>query len=135
MLASGRPVIAGAMPNTAVQEVEDGVVVPPSDSVAMADAICRLIANPQERRELGARAAERAIEHWGKDRILLGFELQLKQLLAGNAVLDLSRAKPDLIWWSAVQRIWLPSEAWWFIPFHPSSPNIWRNVGDIRIHT
>jgi colanic acid biosynthesis glycosyl transferase WcaI len=92
MLASGRPVIAGAMPNTQLaQEVEGcGVVVPPSDSVAMADAIRKLMFNPQERRELGARAAERAIEHWGKDRILLGFELHLKHLLAGNTVLDLS---------------------------------------------
>jgi len=92
MLASGRPVIAGAKPNTQLaQEVEGcGVVVPPSDSAAMADAIRKLMINTEERRELGERAAKRAIEHWSKDRILLVFEQHLKRLLAENAVLDLS---------------------------------------------
>jgi len=90
MLASGRPVVAGAKPNTQLaREVEGcGVVIPPGDSAAMADAVRWLMDNPRERARLGARAAERAIEHWGRDRILLRFESDLEHLWARNTVLD-----------------------------------------------
>jgi colanic acid biosynthesis glycosyl transferase WcaI len=90
MLASGRPVVAGAGPNTQLaREVEGcGMVIPPGDPVAMASAIRHLMDNPQERMQFGARAAERAIEHWSKDRILLRFESDLERLKAQNTVLD-----------------------------------------------
>jgi glycosyltransferase involved in cell wall biosynthesis len=47
----------GGMPEV-VQDGENGLVVPPSDSAALAKAIERLIADPVERRVLGERARE-----------------------------------------------------------------------------
>jgi colanic acid biosynthesis glycosyl transferase WcaI len=95
MLASGRPVIAGAKPHTQLAcEVEGcGVVVPPGDSAAMVGAVRRLMDNPQERAQLGARAAERALEHWAKDCILRRFESDLEHVRTQNTVFDQSLGK------------------------------------------
>jgi colanic acid biosynthesis glycosyl transferase WcaI len=58
MLASGRPVIATCRPGTELAEIvaQCGVVVPPHDSLALANAIGSLAENPLLRRELGRRA-------------------------------------------------------------------------------
>jgi colanic acid biosynthesis glycosyl transferase WcaI len=79
MLASGKPVIAGAHAHTQLaQEVEGcGLVVPPGDTQAMAAAVRSLLAAPQLQASLGAAAALRARERWSKDEILLRFETQL----------------------------------------------------------
>lgn len=85
MLASGRPVIVGAQDGTQLaKEVEGcGIVVPPGQPAAMAAAVRRLIVQPQERAVLGSHAAERAAEHWSKDRILARFEGVLTALARG----------------------------------------------------
>jgi colanic acid biosynthesis glycosyl transferase WcaI len=58
MLASGRPVIATCHAGTEIDAVvsQCGVVVPPEDSEATADAILRLVEEPGMRHELGRRA-------------------------------------------------------------------------------
>ncbi len=91
MLASGRPVVAGAVPGTQLaQEVSGcGIVVPPGDPAAMAAAIRQLMADPLGRTSLGASAAARAVAHWSKDSILTCFEAHLKSLVEGKALLDL----------------------------------------------
>ena len=82
MLASGRPVIAGAVSGTQLaQEVEGcGIVGPPGDPAAMAAAIRGLLADPHQCSMLGKKAAKRAIVHWSKDVILAHFEEQLQGL-------------------------------------------------------
>ena len=72
MLASGRPVIATADPDTALaDEVRGaGLVVPPGDVVAAAQALTRLLDDPALRTELGAEARRRAEERWDMGAIL-----------------------------------------------------------------
>src|SRR5262249_33216861 len=61
MLASGKPVVAGAAPETAIARAIDGagIAVPPGDALRMAAAIRMLADLPQRREILGARARER----------------------------------------------------------------------------
>ena len=78
MLASGRPVAATTVPGTGLHaEVEGcGVVTPPGDAQALAEAIAALADDPERRAVLGQAAAQRAAERWRKDAIIdraLGF--------------------------------------------------------------
>jgi putative colanic acid biosynthesis glycosyltransferase WcaI len=68
MLASGRPVIATCRPGTEIGEIvsQCGLVVPPHDSLALANAIAALADQPALRREFGRRA--RAIAEVRFDR-------------------------------------------------------------------
>ncbi|MBB4122689.1 WcaI family glycosyltransferase [Martelella radicis] len=72
MLASGRPVVATALPSTALaSEVEGaGIVVPPGDGEAMASAIEELLDQPDKRLSLGKMARERALTRWDMTAIL-----------------------------------------------------------------
>lgn len=83
MLASGRPVIAGARAGTQLaQEMEGcGRVVAPGDPMAMAGAVRELMAAPQERARLGAQASRRAKDRWAKTAILSQFEAALIALV------------------------------------------------------
>jgi glycosyltransferase involved in cell wall biosynthesis len=59
--ASGRPVVAtriGGLPEI-IEDQVDGILVPPDDPEALADAIERLIADPELARRIGTTAAER----------------------------------------------------------------------------
>lgn len=63
-MAAGRPVIAsaaGGIPEIVVHE-ETGLLVPPGDAVALADAIVALLTRPDRARAMGARGRERARE-------------------------------------------------------------------------
>jgi len=82
MLASGRPVIAGARPGTQVAaQVEGaGLVVPPEDAAALAAAVTELAAAPGRRAALGRAARERAVANWSRETILAGFEARLREL-------------------------------------------------------
>ena len=76
MLASGRPVIATAEAWTEVAKVvsQCGIVVPPEDAAALADAIVRLAGDPELRGLLGRRARELATTLYEKDSIIAEFE-------------------------------------------------------------
>jgi colanic acid biosynthesis glycosyl transferase WcaI len=80
MLASGRPVVAGAHPGTqvAMAVADCGIVVPPDDGAAMAGALRRLAREPDRRAELGIAARARALSDWDRDGILGRLELTLK---------------------------------------------------------
>lgn len=84
MLASGRPVVATAAPCTQVARVVDGcgVVTPPEDAAALAQALQELAAQPDTRRSLGESARDYALRHLGRDAILTSFDAQLQQLTA-----------------------------------------------------
>jgi colanic acid biosynthesis glycosyl transferase WcaI len=82
MLASGRPVIAGALPGTEVAQAVEGagIVVPPDDGEAFAVAL-RELADAQGRRAaLGRAARQRALDFWDRDKILNACERRLIEL-------------------------------------------------------
>ena len=84
MLASGRPIIATAMPDTQVAKVvsKAGKVVYPDDIPALVDAILNLAADQSMRQQFG-RAGRNWIErHWDKDKVFANFERVLVQLVS-----------------------------------------------------
>ncbi|MFL5595796.1 MAG: glycosyltransferase, partial [Gemmatimonadaceae bacterium] len=69
--ASGIPSVAGDSGGvrSAVSDGETGIVVPPADTDAVADAIRSLLLNPERRKEMG-RAARHAVEtYYNWDRV------------------------------------------------------------------
>lgn len=84
MLASGRPVIAGANPGTqvAAEVAGAGLVVPPDDGAALAAAVRRLAGDGAERARLGAEARARALARWERDAVLTRLEAMLAALTA-----------------------------------------------------
>jgi colanic acid biosynthesis glycosyl transferase WcaI len=81
MLASGKPVVAGAAKNTALAHAIDGcgIAVAPGDAAAMAAAIGELAKDEQQRKRLGDQARTRAVAEWDREAILAAYE---KVLLA-----------------------------------------------------
>ncbi len=79
MLASGRPVVATARPETQIATcVQDrGLVVPPGDSAVIVSAICRLATDADLRRRMGEEARKYAVTHLGRDRLMQEFEQSL----------------------------------------------------------
>tara|TARA_R110002074_G_scaffold402049_1_gene602977 strand:- start:4338 stop:5579 length:1242 start_codon:yes stop_codon:yes gene_type:complete len=84
MFASGRPVIATALPGTGLgSEVEKrGLIVPPGDPAALALAITILADNASLRAKLGAAARARSVEAFGLDSILGAIESEFSKLVA-----------------------------------------------------
>lgn len=72
MLASGRPVIATALPGTGLAEVvlQTGLLVPPENPSALANAIHQLSSQPDLRQELAQRGRSFALDHWNKPTVL-----------------------------------------------------------------
>lgn len=86
MLASGRPIVATAAPGTGLAlEVEGcGVLTPPGDDGAFAEAIGRLLDDAAARAAFGARARERGEERWEKGRIVDHLEREIQAMVAGG---------------------------------------------------
>jgi colanic acid biosynthesis glycosyl transferase WcaI len=72
MMASGRPMIAGCMRETALYEIvsEIGLAVEPENGRAMAEAILRLAGQADERVELGLMGRAYAADHFSKDKVI-----------------------------------------------------------------
>ena len=79
MLASGKPVVAGATANTALARAVEacGIAVAPGDANAMAAAIAELAGDEPLRRRLGERARQRALAEWDREAILSAYEKNL----------------------------------------------------------
>ena len=79
MLASGRPVVAGAGVGTAIATAIEGcgMIVPPGDGLAMAAAVAALAGDEQARRRLGDSARARALADWDREAILTAYERAL----------------------------------------------------------
>jgi colanic acid biosynthesis glycosyl transferase WcaI len=88
MLASGRPIVAAALPNTDLaHEISGcGVIVLPEDAGAMAEAVRSLVRSPEVRLQMGAAARLRALERWEKNAILCKFEEELVSLVSGGVL-------------------------------------------------
>jgi len=84
MLSSGRPVLAGARPETELGQVvaQCGRIVPPEDATAFAAALQALAADAPLRRTLGERARRFAEEHVARDAVLARFERDLLDCIA-----------------------------------------------------
>jgi colanic acid biosynthesis glycosyl transferase WcaI len=76
MLASGKPIIATALPGTQVAEVvkNTGIVVPPDDADSMVNAIKKLTDDLDLRYSLGKNARQYAEHYLDKEKILSSFK-------------------------------------------------------------
>ena len=82
MLASARPVVATAQPGTELAQVVQGcgLVVPPEDPRALADAILVLAADAAWRARLGSAGRLHAAQHMDREAVLKSFETALQAL-------------------------------------------------------
>jgi colanic acid biosynthesis glycosyl transferase WcaI len=82
MLASGRPIIAMADPDTRLaQETEPaGLVVPPGDAKVFADAIIALADDEPARIRFGAAARRQAEQRWERSAVIRLIELEFLSL-------------------------------------------------------
>jgi colanic acid biosynthesis glycosyl transferase WcaI len=86
ILASGRPLIAQADGGElAAATRRCGILAPPGDAAAMAEAILELAANPARRRRLGEVARQLALEHLDRDVIIARYEQRLTWLVSSRA--------------------------------------------------
>lgn len=86
MLASGRPIVATAMPHTGIwNEVRGaGALVPPGDVAALSLAISDLLDDPIRMETLGKAARAKAIERWDIANILSCLQDDLESLVTTN---------------------------------------------------
>jgi colanic acid biosynthesis glycosyl transferase WcaI len=82
MLASARPVVATAHPGTEVAEVvtQCGLVVPPEDALALAEAIVRLADDAELRKAFGQAGRQYAEQNLDRDVVLRRYEAELLRL-------------------------------------------------------
>lgn len=88
MLASGRPVVATAHPGTELAEVVSacGLVVPPDDPLAVAEAIVHLAMDDELRLSFGSAARRYAEEHLDREVVLRACEAGLLELCGMEAI-------------------------------------------------
>ncbi|MDM0018624.1 glycosyltransferase WbuB [Variovorax saccharolyticus] len=86
MLSSGRPVVAGARPETELGKVASqcGIAVAPDDARAFADAVLKLASDPALRRDLSLRARAFAEANFDRDAVLAQFERDLQAACRKN---------------------------------------------------
>jgi glycosyltransferase involved in cell wall biosynthesis len=85
-MACGRPVVAADAGGTAEllgESEQAGVLVPPSDPRALAQAVGGLLADPERRARLGAAARRRIETEFPLARMIDGYERALAEVLAG----------------------------------------------------
>lgn len=95
MLASGRPVIAGASPNTGLaREVKDcGLIFEPEDAVDLASKITELLKDETALNQYGLNARERARQYWHQTPIIDALESQITLLCADTPRSDVGRTE------------------------------------------
>jgi colanic acid biosynthesis glycosyl transferase WcaI len=86
MLASGRPVLATADPDTEIGTWVDGCgrLVAPGDGAALANALMLMSRDPTHCRSMGAQARKRAVQHLSQDAVLRGFQREMQSALAAR---------------------------------------------------
>jgi len=81
-MACEKPVIATSVPpiDRIIRNGENGLMVPPGNSRALADAITYLAENPQVRRELGKRARREVVEKYSWESFAVELDRLLRQV-------------------------------------------------------
>jgi glycogen(starch) synthase len=85
-MAAGRPVVAsrvGAIPEV-VKDGVTGLLIPPEDPKACADAITSLLDNPDRMREMGRKGQERARASFTWEKVAERVSAGYRRLLAGS---------------------------------------------------
>lgn len=85
-MAAGLPVVAttvGGLPMV-ITSGHEGVLVPPRDPRALADALCAVLADPERRRRMGAAAFERVRERYDLPIVAGAFARQFNALGTGG---------------------------------------------------
>lgn len=92
MLASGRPVVATAAPDTALaKEIQgSGVISPPGDAPSFAAAIETLLNDPEQRAKFGKQARVSANKNWDMNCIINKLEVQMYQLTSNSRITNQS---------------------------------------------
>jgi glycosyltransferase involved in cell wall biosynthesis len=82
-LAAGVPVVATRVGGTpeAVEDGVNGLLVPPGDAVALADAICEALANPELAARLGCAARQTIVDRFSMDRMASATQALYESLL------------------------------------------------------
>lgn len=88
LLASGRAIV-GSVPATgtaakAIKNSEGGIVVPPEDPEALANAILDLYNNPEKTEALGRQGREYAIAHYAFEETLNKYEALFEEVIASR---------------------------------------------------
>jgi colanic acid biosynthesis glycosyl transferase WcaI len=93
MLASGKPVIATAKPETGVSEIvkQLGVVVPPQDVSTLANTIIRLAEDPDLRYCMGQKGLNWVMANWSKEKVLQDFCEQIEN--TGKLSLEIQKKR------------------------------------------
>jgi glycosyltransferase involved in cell wall biosynthesis len=84
-MSCGLPVIStrfGGSADDIIQDGVNGLLVPPGNAPALAEAMVRLLTNPQERSRLAERAPE-VIQRFGKERIIGLWEQAINRAMTG----------------------------------------------------
>jgi glycosyltransferase involved in cell wall biosynthesis len=86
--ASERPIITTDMPGCReiVRDGENGILVPPKDSVALADALREMLESPQHRAKLGARGREIVQEEFTLERVVNETMNVYEEVYEGNEI-------------------------------------------------
>ena len=70
--AAGRPIVASDVPGCreVVEHGENGLLVPPGDAAALADALTLLAGNPALRQKMGAAGRAKAVSRFANEKII-----------------------------------------------------------------
>ena len=92
LLASGCPVLASVNAESqvarAVRDSRGGIVVPPEDPEALADAVIKMQLDAQGRSRMSEEAQTFAHQRWGGEQIMALMESTLRGIVAPGAVLN-----------------------------------------------
>ena len=86
-MAAGAAVVATRVGGTpeAIQDGQNGLLVPPGEPEPMADAICALLADPERAHSLGKAARQSINERYSMERMVTATEHLYEALLDGHA--------------------------------------------------